>query len=160
ECLLLATAGGVSGLLLARLALRGLTGIVLSGGRQVDTVAVDGGVLWFTAVIAVSAGLIAGIGPIVHFWRLTLSAALNSGSPSGGSHRLRGRGVLVASELGVAIVLLAGAGLMFKSFWHMKRRPEGFVPENILSMRIMLSGPRYDSWGAKLAYTDELMNRL
>lgn len=160
ECLLLALAGGAAGLLGARFCLQYLTGIVLSGGRQLGPVALDDRVLWFTAAITVITGLVAGLGPGLPLWRLRLSDALNAGSPSGGTHRLRGRGVLVAAELGFAVVLLAGAGLMVRSFWQMNRRPEGFVPENILSMQIMLSGPRYDSWLSKLEYTEQLLSRV
>ena len=160
ECLLLAVAGGAAGWLCARFALRFLTGIVLSGGRQLGAVALDPRVLSFTAMITLFTGLVAGFGPCLPLWRLRLSDVLNAGSPSGGSHRLRGRGVLIAAELGFAIVLLAGAGLMITSFWQMNRMPQGFMPENILSMEVMLSGPRYDSWLSKLAYTDALLNRV
>jgi putative ABC transport system permease protein len=103
-------------------------------------------VLWFTAAITLIAGLVAGFGPGLPLGRLTPSDALKAGSPSGGSHRLRGRRVLVVVELGFAIVLLAGAGLMLKSFRQMNRRPQGFTPENILSMQVTLSGPRYSAW--------------
>ena len=160
ECLLLAIVGGAAGLLVARESVGFLAGTVLNGGRQLGTVNVDDRVLWFTVLITVGTGLIVGLSPALPLSHLKLSDALNAGAPSGASHRLRGRGVLVAAELGFALVLLAGAGLMLKSFWQMNRRPQGFKPENILAMRIMLSGPRYDSWGPKLAYTDQLLNRL
>src|SRR5258708_30774164 len=56
--------------------------------------------------------------------------------------------------------MLAGAGLMIKSFWSMNSRPAGFAPENILVMRITLSGPQYSSWPLKQAYTEELLQKL
>jgi putative ABC transport system permease protein len=68
--------------------------------------------------------------------------------------------VLAATELAVAIILLAGAGLMLKSFWRMNAKPAGFAPENILVMRITLSGPQYSTWPPKQAYTEELLQTL
>jgi putative ABC transport system permease protein len=94
-------------------------------------------------------------------WRADVHDLLKtSAGASGSSHRLRGRGVLVAAELGIAIVLLAGAGLMLKSFWRLTRMPEGFVPENILSMRITFSGSHYDSWPSKETYTEGVLRRV
>jgi putative ABC transport system permease protein len=162
ESLMLALAGGALGLLLARLCLRFLTGVALSGGRQLDAVETDARVLWFTIAVTVITGLIAGLGPAIPLWRADVHELLKSGGgpASGGSHRLRGRGVLVAAELGLTIVLLTGAGLMVKSLWRMNQRPAGFAPENILVMRITLSGPRYASWPPKQAYTEDLLGRL
>jgi len=57
-------------------------------------------------------------------------------------------------------VLLASAGLMLKSLWRMNQRPVGFAPENILAMRITLSGARYASWPPKQAYTEEMLRRV
>jgi putative ABC transport system permease protein len=161
ESLLLALAGGAAGLVLARLCLRLLAGVVLSGGRQLGTVAADAGVLWFTLAVTLITGVISGLGPAIPLWRAGVHDLLRSGvGASAGSHRLRGRGVLVVAELGLAIVLLAGAGLMLKSFWQMNRRPPGFAPESILTMRITLSGSRYVSWPPKQAYIEEMLMRL
>jgi putative ABC transport system permease protein len=162
ESLLLALAGGAAGLLVARFCLRFLAGVVLTGGRQLGTVAIDSQVLYFTLAVALISGLLSGLGPAIPLWRADINDLLKAGGNAtpGGSHRLRGRGVLVAAELGLAIVLLAGAGLMLKSLWRMNWRPAGFAPENILAMRITLSGPRYASWPPQQAYTDEMLGRL
>ncbi len=162
ESLLLALGGGAAGLLLARFCLGFLAEVVLSGGRQLGSVAMDARVLWFTLAVALITGLLSGFGPAIPLWRADVHDLLKAGGGGapGGSHRLRGRGVLVAAELGLAIVLLAGAGLMLKSLWRMNLRPAGFAPENILAMRIMLSGARYASWPPKQAYTEEMLERV
>jgi putative ABC transport system permease protein len=162
ESLLLALGGGAAGLLLARFCLRFLAGVVLTGGRQLGEVAMDAKVLWFTLAVTLITGLLSGLGPAIPLWRANVHELLKAGGGAarGGSHRLSGRGVLVAAEVGLAIVLLAGAGLMLKSLWRMNRRPAGFVPENILAMRITLSGPRYASWPPKQAYAEEMLGRL
>jgi putative ABC transport system permease protein len=162
ESLLLALGGGAAGLLLARCCLGFLAGVVLTGGRQLGAVSIDATVLWFTLAVTLFTGLLSGFGPAISLWRADLHELLKAGggSTTGGSHRLRGRGLLVASELALAIVLLAGAGLMLKSLWRMNRRPAGFAPENILTMRITLSGARYASWPPKQAYTEEVLGRV
>jgi predicted permease len=162
EGLLLALGGGAVGLLLARFWLGFLAGVILTGGRQLGAVAIDAKVLWFTLAVTLITGLLSGLGPAIPLWRADIHDLLKAGGGAapGGSHRLRGRGVLVAAELGLAIVLLAGAGLMLKSLWRMNRRPAGFAPENILAMRITLSGARYASWPPKQAYTEEMLGRI
>jgi putative ABC transport system permease protein len=162
ESLLLALGGGAAGLLMARFCLRFLAVVVLTGGRQLGAVAIDAKVLWFTLAVALMTGLLSGLGPVIPLWRADVHELLKAGGASapGGSHRLRGRGALVAAELALSIVLLAGAGLMLKSLWRMNRRPAGFAPENILAMRITLSGARYASWPPKQAYTEEMLGRL
>ena len=162
ESLLLAIAGGAAGLLLARLCLPFLAAIVLSGGRQLGAVPIDAQVLWFTFAVTLITGLLSGFGPAIPLWRANVYDWLKAGgdaSPAG-TRRLRGRGLLVAAELALAIVLLAGAGLMLKSLWRMNRKPPGFAPENILAMRITFSGPRYATWPPRQAYTEELLGRL
>jgi putative ABC transport system permease protein len=161
ENLLLGLAGGAVGLLLARFSLSSLAGVVLSGGRQLGNVAIDAQLLCFSLALALMTGVLSGLGPVIPLWRADLHELLKAGGPaSGGSHRLRGPGLLVAAELGLAVVLLAGAGLMLKSVWRMNLRPAGFAPENILALRVTLSGARYASWPPKQAYTEEVLRRL
>lgn len=162
ESLLLALAGGLAALLLAHFCLKLMAGAVLTGGRQLGHVSIDAQILWFTLAVALITGLLSGLGAAIPLWRADLHDLIKAGAgaASGGSHRLRGRGVLVASELGLAIVLLAGAGLMLKSLWRMNQRPAGFAPEKILALRITLSGTRYNSWPPKQAYTEEMLGRL
>lgn len=68
-----------------------------------------------------------------------------TGTSSPASGRTRLRAVLASTELAMAVILLAGAGLMLKSLWRMNAKPTGFAPKNILVMRITLSGPRYNA---------------
>jgi putative ABC transport system permease protein len=77
-----------------------------------------------------------------------------------GSGGLRVRRFLVALELGLAIVLLTGAGLMVKSFWRMYANPPEFAPENTLIMRVALSGPQYADKARKVSYLKELVRRI
>jgi putative ABC transport system permease protein len=162
ESVLLSLAGAVLGLMLARFCLGLLSGVILSGGRVLGVVTIDARVLWFTLAVALITGLLAGAAPAFTLWRADIHELMKSGGGviSGGSQRLRGRGALVSAEIGLAIILVAGAGLMLKSLWRMSEKPPGFAPEKILTMRITLSGERYLAWPPRQAYTEDLLGRL
>jgi predicted permease len=60
----------------------------------------------------------------------------------------------------LAMLLLTAAGLMVKSLWRLQAYPAGFSPQESYTMRVPLSGPRYDDTGQKYAYIDQLLDRL
>lgn len=66
----------------------------------------------------------------------------------------------MAGELAVTLVLLAGAGLMIRSFWRMNAHPPGFAPESILTMKVALSGSSYHLREAPIAYWERLLDRV
>jgi putative ABC transport system permease protein len=161
ESLMLALMGGALGLLLARW---GIAFIVRFGPTDVlrlKDVAMNGWVLGFTLVTSILTGLVFGIGPALASSKASLNDVLKEGSrtsPSSASRRMRG--LLVAGELALALVLLTGAGLMVKSFWKMNARTQGFDPARTLVMKLSLSGPQYRTPEAGIAYTRELLRRL
>jgi putative ABC transport system permease protein len=129
---------------------------------RLNETAIDGSVLAFAAGISLLAGLIFGLAPAVIAWKTQISEVLKTetGTSSSAAGRIRLRGMLAVSELALAIILLAGTGLMLKSFWRMNTLPAGFAPDKILVMRITLSGPRYRTWPPKQAYTEQLQQSL
>ena len=162
ESVLLALLGGAAGLVLTRWALA----IIIRLGSEVipraGQATIDSRVLAFTLAISLATGLLFGFGPALSIARGNLHDALKDEgrTSSMGSNRLRVRGVLVAAELALAIVLLTGAGLMVKSFWRMNTYPPGFEPEKILVMRVSFHGPQYTDWLQKDAYILELLRRI
>ncbi len=161
ESLMLALAGGAAGLLLARW---GITFIARFGPSDVPRlreVAINGWVLGFTLVTSVLTGLVFGIGPALSSSKTSLNEVLKESSrTSTGLASRRMRGLLVAGELALALVLLTGAGLMVKSFWRMNVRTPGFDPANTLVMKLALSGPKYRTPEAGITYMQELLRRL
>jgi putative ABC transport system permease protein len=162
ESALLAAIGGAGGLALGQWGLTIIKRLGPQAIRGLPETTIDAHVLWFTLLVSLATGFLFGMGPVLSMWKTDVQEALkaDTGTSSAGGSRIRLRGALVAMELALAIVLLAGAGLMFKSFWRMYERPPGFRPENILVFRITLSGPQYGSWPPKQAYTEELLRRL
>ena len=103
---------------------------------------IDGYVLAFTAAVAVVAGILAGLAFAWHASRVDLNETLKESSRGGGasssSHRLRG--LLVVTEVALALVLLTGAGLMVKGFRHLVISNPGYDRRNVLTFQIALAG--------------------
>jgi putative ABC transport system permease protein len=142
EGLVLAAAGGASGLLLARFVVAAAVRVGAHAVPRLADADIDVRVLAFTLLISCCAGLVFAAGPALTLSRVDLAHVMKEGgrSLSGGRAALGLRRVLVAGEIALAVVLLAGAGLLLRSFWRMNARPEGFAPERIATMKITLSG--------------------
>ena len=161
EGLLLALTGGVIGVFTAWSAIAMMKHFGLGAVPRLSETTIDGSVLAFTLILATISGILFGFAPAFMLWKSDLQDALKDGTRSAsavGGFRLRR--VLVASELAIAIVLLAGAGLMVKSFWRMYADPSGFSPENVLLLKVSLSGPQYANPAKQMAYWNELLRRI
>jgi putative ABC transport system permease protein len=108
----------------------------------VEAIGVDGHVLLFALGISLFTGLAFGMVPAWSATAVNLSDALKEGKrgSSEGSRRNRLRGLLVGSEFALAVVLLAGAGLMVRSFLALRRVDPGFDPRGVLSMVVSVAG--------------------
>ncbi len=142
EGLALALAGGAAGLLLAMGGIRVLLALAPTNIPRVGTVAIDGRVLLFAVTISLLSGLVFGVAPA---WRVNvanLSDALKKAErgSSEEAHQSRWRGFLIGSEYALAVVLLAGAGLMIRTFLALQRVDPGFDPHNVLSMVVGVGG--------------------
>jgi len=137
EGLLLSLAGGAIGVLLANL---GVEWFVTAAGTLIprgELVRVDGAVLLFTLAVSCLTGVAFACMPAFASSRAGLSDALKSGGRTGGDgmHK-RTRSLLVASEIALAVVLLAGAGLLMRSFWRVLNIDIGYAPEHVLTAEI------------------------
>ncbi|MBV8904813.1 MAG: FtsX-like permease family protein [Acidobacteriia bacterium] len=161
EGIVLALAGGAVGLLVAQGAIAIL--IRLSAytiPRLVETT-IDARVLGFALAASFASGLLFGAGPAIALLRTNLHDALKAGArSSAGPQGIRLRKLLVGAELAMAMVLLAGAGLLLKSFWRMTAHPPGSAPEKVLVMKFRLAGPQYRERPGQKRYIRELERRL
>ncbi len=161
ESLLLALAGGAAGLLLAFWWTRALAAGI---GVQLPhwmSISLDGTVLAFTFLVAAATGLLAGALPALHVSRPSLAGLLIEGSrgAAGGKRRQALRRALVAAEIGLALALLIGAGLLVKSFSRLQQVDPGFDGRGALTFRIALPWSTYDRPRA-MAFYRELLDRL
>jgi len=161
ESLLLAIAGGATGLVVARAGVALMLRLIPQAVPRLTETTIDGRVLAFAAAISMATALACGVAPAMTFWRSSPHDALKDGAQtsSASSSGLRLRRLLVAAEVALAAVLLLGAGLLVRSFWRITAYPPGFTPERVLTMRFQFSGPRYREAAARRAYVDELIAR-
>jgi predicted permease len=142
ESVTLAMLGGGAGLLLAVWGVRVLVALGPADIPRVETIGVDGHVLLFALGVSLFTGLALGMAPAWRATTVNLSDALKEGKrgSSEGSRRHHLPGLLVGSEFALAVVLLAGAGLMVRSFLALQRVDPGFDPSGVLSMVVSVAG--------------------
>lgn len=143
ESLVLALAGGVLGLGIAYALFRTLKWLAPAGLPRLDAITLDWRTLAFTLIAALVTGLVFGLVPA---WRLSavdlhsaLKERLNAGTARG-----RLRQALVVAQIAFALILLAGAGLLMRSFYELRQIDLGFNPENLLTLRMSLLPSKYN----------------
>lgn len=136
---LLATAGGVIGVVLAFAGVEVFLRMAPSSIPRIDAVGVDGRVLAAAAAVTIGAGMVAGLLPSVLSSRPGPSTMAATRTSTGDRSRLRS--VLVGGQITVAVVLLSGAGLLFSSFVRILSVDPGFEPEGLTSMFVALKRP-------------------
>jgi len=136
ESILLAGAGGVAGLLLAAWGTRAALGVLPSALPRSEQIGIDLHVLVFTAGISLLAGVLFGLAPAVKTARPNLHDRLKERGASGTRHRTQD--VFVVVEIGLAVVLLIGAGLTIRSLMHLWSIDPGFNPHNVFTFGLSL----------------------
>jgi putative ABC transport system permease protein len=169
EVLLLALIGGTVGLLFAQWGIDLLAVIPYNAASyfnpynvQPDQITINGQVLGFTFALSLLAGLIFGLAPVFQVARQDIDAVLKGSSRAlgSGSAQNRLRGVLVVGEITLSLVLLAGAGLMMRSFLRLQDVDPGFNPRNVLTAEISLPRTRYSEAQRTSAFYAQLLDRL
>ena len=162
ESVLLAILGGALGIFLAWTGLRLLTGIAPAEIPRLEHVRIDVVVLLVTLGISMLTGVVFGLVPALHASRSSLTDALRESGRGGTAgrrgHRMR-RGLAVA-QVALVVVLLTGAGLLFRSYLQLQQVDLGFRPERLLTMRLALTGASYQSPEQRIAFFDALLERL
>lgn len=137
ESVLLASMGGLLGLILATKGFSLLKALLPADTPRLMDVRMDWRVLAFTAGLAILTAFIFGLAPALHSSRAALTESLKSGGRGAAismSQRLRSG--LVVAEVSFAVLLVIAAGLLIRSFWALSHVNPGFRPEHILTARI------------------------
>jgi len=162
ESVLLGLAAGAAGVLLAMWGVEALASLVPADLPRTDEISVDGSVFAFALVLALCASVIFGLAPALHAAPSNLPAALKESGRESAIVGSRGRlrGVLVASEVALALVLLIGAGLLMRSFHRLMRVDFGFAPENVLTFELSLPSTANQSADQQAALYGQVLERL
>jgi predicted permease len=162
ESILLSTAGAVAGAILASWGVS-----LLSTARGIDLpnvqpVRVDLPVLAFTLGVAVLTGVLFGLIPAIQASRPDLNAMLrdSGGGAAGGRSRNRVRGVLVAGQIALSIVLLIGAGLLIQSLRQLLAQNPGFNPHDALTLSVNLPASSYPDDIRRSQFVRDVLSRL
>jgi putative ABC transport system permease protein len=162
ESLLLILIGGGLGLLLANWGMRFMLRLAAGQIPRIDSIGIDPTVLVFTLLVSLVAGLISGLFPALHAARPDLSQVFNEGGErvaAGGATRRFGR-LLVVLQLAMAMLLVCGAGLLVKSFLHLKGVDPGFRPDNVLTVEITTPAVKYTDTRQTTAFFKEMTRRI
>jgi predicted permease len=166
ESVLMAAAGGVLGLLLAYAGDRLLTLEMTHYHRfsvpNAGVIGIDWRVLIYAAGVTLATGILFGLAPALTATRTDLSESLKEGGAGSTteSGRRRLRSVLVVSEMALALVLLAGAGLLVRTFLRLTQVNLGIDPANVVTMEIDLPHYKYPTATQQTSFYRELLQRV
>ena len=161
ESTVVAVSGGALGLLLTWVAMPLLVRLAGTSLPRSEGVSVDAHVLGFTALAALLAGILFGLAPARHAWSLELRETLSETDRGGSAPSvMRTRSVLVVSEIALAMLLLVGAGLLFKSFERLSSVSPGFATDHLLVADIVRSPTAYRDANVRLALFDRLFEQI
>jgi len=164
EGLLLAALGGVAGLVAGHWGLEALVAAMPERQRLavpfLRDVSFDGTMFAAAAGLTLLSGLLVGLAPAWRAWRGGPHGALRDGGRGSSDARGRTRPALVAAEVALAVVLVAGAGLLARSLVRLLDVSPGFETSNLLTFRVSLPGERYGTADAVRAAHDRLLERL
>lgn len=158
ESVTLACLGGAAGALLALWGIGWLASSYPSALPRLGETRADAVFFAFAFALSALTGLLFGLAPALRAARTDLAGSMRRpGAVSGG---LLGRRLLVASEVGLSVILLAGSGLLLRSFFRLAAVHTGFDPQHVLAADIALPASRYDTDARRAEFFDRLTDRV
>ncbi len=162
ESLVLSVTGGVLGLVLAGIGLRVGISRLPETLPRIDEIRLDWQVMLFALALSALTGVGCGLAPAFAAWRTSVSETLKeggrTGTPGGGHAWLRS--ALVVGEIATALVLLAAAGLLLRSFDKMRSVDLGFRPDHLLTAAYSLPQKQYSTQAAIDEFNNGLLARV
>jgi putative ABC transport system permease protein len=162
ESLMLAVVGGGVGLLLAVWGVVLMTELLPRDFPRLEEISLDWRVLAFTLAASVLTGIVFGFAPAVQISRTDVQETLKeSGRGTSSSRRqARLRNLLIVGEVALSVVLLIGAGLLFRSFQQLQSVNTGFRTEQLLTLRLSPAGSSYQRDADYISFYDQVMQRV
>jgi predicted permease len=162
ESLLISVVSGVAGLALSVWLIKLLVAITPRNTPRTNEIGIDLRVFAFTVAVTVLAGLLFGLFPALQTSRPNLNQTLKDsgqrGSETGGRNTVGS--FLIVSEVALSFILLAGAGLMIKSFLHLREINPGFSADNVLTMRLTATPGKYPQGPPRAQVFKQLIDQV
>ncbi len=161
ESALLALTGGALGLFLSNYGVKAITKLLPQEFPRLNEIGMDWRVFGFTLGASLLTGFLFGFAPALQISRADVQEAMKeTGRGTAGSTRhTRLRHALIVAEVALSVVLLAGAGLLFRSFMRLQAVNAGFTPQQVLTAQLSPAGPGYDDNGDYIAFYDQVLER-
>jgi putative ABC transport system permease protein len=162
ESVLLSVVSGIVGLGLSVWLLKLLITISPPNTPRVAEIAIDLRVFVFALGVTILAGLLFGLIPALQTSRPDLNETLKESGRQGsmGGSRNRVGSVLIVSEIAISFILLAGAGLLIKSFMRLRQIDPGFNPDSVLALRLTLTPGKYASGEPRAQIYRQLIDQV
>ena len=162
ETVFLAVAGGALGLIFGKLGIGLILNFLADEVPRFGEIGIDAPVLLFTFGISLLTGLLSGIVPAWRFAKADVNDALKqglgrTGTDSGGSGTRR---VLVIAEVALSLMLLVGAGLLIRTFYHLQATDPGFESRNVLTTFLGLPKAKYEKKDQQRSFHTQALERL
>jgi len=162
ENLVLSVAGGLIGLGVGAAILKLMAAAGASEMPALSDVRLNGSALLFTAIATLIAGVLFGLLPALRAGRVDVQEALKDGAggASLGGRRSRLLHTSVIVQVALTLVLLVGSGLMIRSLRVLLSQNPGFSAEHVITMKMTVTGPRYQQNGSLTTFYDQLLDRF
>jgi predicted permease len=162
ESVVLALAGGAAGVLLAYVGVRALVSVGPAGIPRLNEISLNGAALVFVALVSVLTGVLFGLLPALRVSATRVTAALRDSSrgTTAGRGRHRTRNALVITQVALAFVLVAGSGLMVRSFQALRSVDPGFSAAGVLTFEVRPLPTKYARPEAVAQFYDRLVERV
>ena len=161
ESLIVSLAGAVAGLVLAHWCIQGMLALNPPDIQRPELIAINWAVFAFSAGLSLLTTLLFGLAPAVAASSADLNATLKSAGGWGGSAaRLRGRQFLITIEVALALILVAGAGLMLRSFYGLVSSGVGFDTRRLVTLELTLPAQRYATGEGRSRFLHALIDRV
>ena len=169
ESLVLSVAGGILALLVLEWARVGLVAMIPADIPRTQEIQADWTIAYAAIALSIVTGLLFGLAPAIQSSRVDLTVGLKDGAGSGagqGRRHQRFRSTLVVAEVALSVVLLAGAGLLIRSFAHAVGGDPGLDPKNLVAAQIWVPAPNnlemrlYRTFPARAGLVSNVLARL
>jgi putative ABC transport system permease protein len=161
ESMILSTAGGGLGALLAIIGVRGLKSVFPPDLTGIESVALNGRVLAYTGGLVVLSALLFGLAPAIRSARLNLRDLLTDGGRGNTVTRgARARTGLIIAEVSLSLVLLVASALMVQAFVKLRTAELGFRTQDVVTLGVVLPAGRYPDAAQVVAFQTQLLDRI